>query len=241
MKVLFSLINSDISRSSKHKHGCLEIVYRLCGDSHTTIGDRTYMVSKGDLYCVPPEIFHSDYSQGQFFDLVIHCDSTDISQPLVLHDNESYTESLAWMIHGIMNKKEDNYQRIAGSLLDALIQYAKRFSSKENQNSIVELLKNTILENLENCDFDLTEAIKNIGYNTDYMRRCFKAKTQKTPHNYLIDLRIARAQQLLIINPYESIESISTKCGFRDSFYFSTCFKKHIGLSPLQYRKQHPS
>lgn len=241
MKVLFSLINSDISRSSKHKHGCLEIVYRLCGGSHTMIGKQTYTISKGDLYWVPPETFHSDSSQERFSDLVIHCNSTDIAQPLVLHDNESYTESLTWMIYGITNKKEDNYQRIAGSLLDALIQYAKRFSATEIQNSTVELLKNAILENLENSDFDLTETIKNIGYNTDYMRRSFKAKTQKTPRNYLIDLRIDRAQQLLIINPYESIESISLKCGFRDPFYFSTCFKKHIGLSPLQYRKQNLS
>lgn len=241
MNVLFSLINSNISHSSRHKHSCLEIVYRICGDSHTTIGDQTYMISKGDLYWVPPETFHSDSSQGRFSDLVIHCDSTDLAQPLILHDNESYTESLAWMIHGIMNKKEDNYQRIAGSLLDALIQYAKRFSATENQNSTVELLKNTILENLENCDFDLAKAIKNTGYNTDYIRRSFKTKTQKTPHNYLIDLRIYRAKQLLVINSYESIENISLKCGFRDSFYFSTCFKKHTGLSPLQYRKQNLS
>ena len=241
MKVLFSLINSDISRSSRHKHSCLEIVYRLCGESHTTIGDQTYIISKGDLYWIPPETFHSDSSQERFSDLVIQSDSTDFSHPLVLHDNEAYTESLALMINGIMNKKEDNYQRIAGSLLDALIQYAKRFSATENHNSMVELLKNTIVENLENCDFDLARAIKNTGYNTDYMRRCFKSKTQKTPHDYLTDIRIDRAKQLLVINTYESIENISLKCGFRDSFYFSTCFKKHTGFSPLQYRKQNLS
>ena len=85
----------------------------------------------------------------------------------IISSTLSYTESLALMINGIMNKKEDNYQRIAGSLLDALIQYAKRFSATENHNSMVELLKNTIFENLENCDFDLARAIKN---------SCFRVK-----------------------------------------------------------------
>lgn len=241
MKVLFSLINSDVNYSQKHKHSCLEIVYRLCGDSFTTIGNKTYTISKGDVYFIPPETYHFDHSEGTFSDLVIHSDSTDIVNTLVLHDNQTYVKSLSLMINEIINKKEDNYQRITNSLLDALIQYAKRFSSIDTNNLTVELLKNIIFENIENCDFDITKTIEDMGYNVDYMRRRFKAQTHKTPHDYLIDFRIDRAKQLLIINTHESIESISLKCGFSDSFYFSTCFKKHTGFSPLQYRKQNLS
>lgn len=239
MKVLFSLTNSNITYSSKHKHSCIEIVYRLCGTSHTTIDNQTHFISKGDIYFVPPETYHFDCSQGKFSDLVIHCDYTDINQTLVFHDNQAYVKSLVLMINEIINKKEDNYQRIANSLLDALVQYAKRFSTTGNYNSTVELLKNIIFENVGNCDFDITKTIKNMGYNVDYIRRRFKLKTKKTPHDYLIEFRIDRAKQLLIINTQESIENIAIKCGFSDSFYFSTCFKKHVGFSPLQYRKQH--
>ena len=238
MKVLFSIINADVSRSPKHQHSCVEIVYRLCGDSHTTIGDRVYPISKGDMYLLPPKMMHCDSSEGLFSDLAIQVESVDFDEPMVLHDDEGYIEALAFMINRIMNEKEADYRPIANSLADALIQYAKLFLRVENHNSMVEKLKNAIFENIENSDFNLANEIQNSGYNADYMRRQFKAQMQKTPLGYLTDLRIERAKRLLVTNIYESIENISAKCGFHDSFYFSTCFKKRTGVSPLRYRKQ---
>lgn len=237
MKVLLSIINSDVSSSQKHKHPTWEIVYRLSGKSHTTIGNKTYLISTGDLYLVPPETFHFDSSDDKFSDLVIQLDFLEFSEVLVLHDDENYVDSISKMINRIINKQEGDFQSIADSLMDALIQYIKRFYMTENHNPLVQKLKNVIFENIENCDFDLSNEIKNMGYHSDYVRRCFKAETQKTPLSYLTDLRMSRAKKLLIMPTTESIEIISAKCGFRDPFYFSTCFKKHTGLSPLQYRK----
>ena len=239
MKVLFSIMNKDVSRSQKHKHPVWEMVYRLSGESHTTIGNKTHLISTGDLYLVPPETLHFDASDGLFSDLVIQIDFLEFSEVLVLHDDEPYVECISKMINRMITQQENNFQRIADSLMEALIQYIKRFSMSEGQNPLVQRLKNAIFENIENYDFDLSEEIKHMGYHTDYIRRCFKAETQKTPLSYLTDLRMCRAKKLLIMPTCESIEIISAKCGFRDSFYFSACFKKHTGLSPLQYRKQH--
>lgn len=238
MRVLFSIINADVSRSKRHKHECFELVYRIDGDSRTTIDGAIYDISRGDMYILPPKTFHFDCSEGLFTDLVIQVDSVDLYEPLVFRDDERYAESLSFMINKIINKREDNYQAIANSLADALIQYSKRFLNSYNRDSTVEKLKNIIFENIENPDFNISAEIKNMGYNTDYIRRCFKAQTKKTPNGYLTDLRIERAKQLLVTNSYESIEGISSKCGFCDSFYFSTCFKKYTGISPLRYRKQ---
>jgi len=241
MKVLQSAINTDMLCSKKHKHSCIEIVYRINGESHTTVGDQTYNVSRGDMYFLPPDTIHYDYSEEGFSDLVIHIESSEFTAPLFFHDNNGCAEKLAFMISEIINKKEDNYQSIANSLAHALLQYANRFLYTKNYDWKVERLKNTIFENIENSDFDICAEIKNMGYNTDYMRRRFKAQTQKTPNNYLTELRIERAKQLLVMPTYDSIGVISAKCGFQDPFYFSSCFKKHTGLSPLQYRKQNMS
>ena len=238
MRVLFSVINADVLSSKKHKHGCFEVVYRISGDSRTTIGDTVYEIACGDMYFLPPETVHCDVSEGRFSDLVIQMESVDFTEPLVFHDEEGCVSSLSFMIYKIMNKKEENYQAIANSLADALILYAKRFLNPVKRDDTVQKLKSIIFENFEDPEFDINAEIKNMGYNTDYMRRCFKEQTQKTPNYYLTSLRIERAKQLLITNNYESVESISAKCGFCDSFYFSTCFKKHTGVSPLKYRKQ---
>lgn len=238
MNVVFSFVNNNVTGSTEHSHRCWELVYRISGESDTTIGGRLYRVSKGDLYLIPPDILHLDTSPKPYSDLVIHVDSLDFSDVLMVHDYEMCVSSLVQMINLIINKKETNYQNIANSLMEALLQYIKRFSLSSKQNPLVYKLKNTIYENIENTDFDLTKEIKKMGYHPDYLRRCFKTETGKTPLYYLTELRINRAKQLLVTNVCDSIETVSGKCGFGDSFYFSTCFKKHTGVSPFQYRKQ---
>lgn len=65
----------------------------------------------------------------------------------------------------------------------------------------------------------------------------FKRKTSHTPVEFLNNLRIQQACQLLDLTNL-NISEISEKLGFSDPFYFSRVFKKSIGLSPRDYRKQ---
>lgn len=239
MNVLLSVINADVYYSMEHTHACWELVYRLCGNSDTVIKSRIHRISEGDLYLIPPNTPHSDRAQDLFSDLVIRIDKLEFANFLILHDYDGFIYSVVKLINNVMNKKENNFKAVANSLAEALFQHLKPSSLSLESNHFVRKLKNIIFENIENTDFNLTKEIKNMNYNTDYIRRCFKAETNKTPLTYLTELRIDRAQQLLMMPTYESIETISAKCGFGDSFYFSTCFKKHTGLSPLQYRKKH--
>lgn len=65
----------------------------------------------------------------------------------------------------------------------------------------------------------------------------FKRCTGKTPIEYLTDLRISRARELLSCTDM-SISSIAETCGFSNSFYFSNTFRKHTDFSPSEYRNQ---
>ncbi len=75
------------------------------------------------------------------------------------------------------------------------------------------------------------------GYNETYFSRMFKKTTGETVMQYITTLRLQRAQQLLH-NTDDSIRSIALKCGFNDTFYFSTRFKQHTGQSPRDFRSQ---
>ncbi len=65
----------------------------------------------------------------------------------------------------------------------------------------------------------------------------FKRKTSHTPVEFLNNMRIQQACQLLDLTNL-NISEISEKLGFSDPFYFSRVFKKSIGQSPRDYRKQ---
>ena len=88
------------------------------------------------------------------------------------------------------------------------------------------------------AEFEVTRGMEQTGFDKDYLRRCFKKEVGKTPLEYLTSLRMEQAKTLLIQQTFSGVEAVATACGFSDPFYFSTCFKRHVGTSPLQYRKQ---
>lgn len=58
-----------------------------------------------------------------------------------------------------------------------------------------------------------------------------------SPMQYLIKYRISTAVQLLADTDY-SITEICIRCGFPSPSYFSKMFRRHIGTTPSEYRKQ---
>ncbi len=68
--------------------------------------------------------------------------------------------------------------------------------------------------------------------------RCFKRRLHITPFEYLIKYRIYSAAILIAQNTDRiSFSDIAIKCGFNSSSYFNKMFKKYIGLTPSQFRK----
>ena len=53
---------------------------------------------------------------------------------------------------------------------------------------------------------------------------------------HLINIRIKNAKQLLVDTSLP-LSEIAEKTGFENGYYFSTAFKKEVGLSPSEYRK----
>lgn len=66
--------------------------------------------------------------------------------------------------------------------------------------------------------------------------RQFKKKYSTTPHNYLIDIRIKRAKNLLV-NSKKTLAEIANHLCFSSEFHFSNTFKKKVGISPSEFRK----
>lgn len=59
----------------------------------------------------------------------------------------------------------------------------------------------------------------------------------KTLGEYILDQRLERAETLLLDSD-TSIDKVAETVGFSDPAYFSRCFKKSRGISPMKYKKQ---
>lgn len=68
--------------------------------------------------------------------------------------------------------------------------------------------------------------------------RSFKQINQVPPMQYIVSLRITNAMNLMDNTDY-SVAQVAAAVGYDNALYFSRLFRKHTGLSPTEYRKQH--
>lgn len=67
-----------------------------------------------------------------------------------------------------------------------------------------------------------------------HFRKLFLAKFGITPRQFIIDLRINQAKQLLATGSLK-ISAIAEACGFSSQYHFSRCFKAHTTMTPTEY------
>ncbi len=84
-------------------------------------------------------------------------------------------------------------------------------------------------------DISVQEVAKIVGMNVSSFCRFFKSRTKRTFSQYVKELRIDFAQQLLINTDLAS-NQVGFECGFSSIAYFNQCFKSVTGMSPLEYR-----
>ena len=66
--------------------------------------------------------------------------------------------------------------------------------------------------------------------------RLFSEAYNTPPQKYLTAIRMRHACSMLKSSDM-NVTEISVQCGFNDPNYFSRIFKKNMGITPLQYRK----
>ncbi len=77
-----------------------------------------------------------------------------------------------------------------------------------------------------------------IYLSSSHFKRIFKNETGKTPYQFLTEIRIEKAKEMLN-NKESTIHEVARLCGFVNQGNMSTIFKKHMGISPSEYKKSH--
>ena len=92
--------------------------------------------------------------------------------------------------------------------------------------------------NTDFCDPALTNATLAAECNISevYFRKLFTKHFGISPKQFIIEMRIQKAKELLREGAL-SVISISERCGFSNPYHFSRLFKEHTGITPSEYRK----
>ena len=132
---------------------------------------------------------------------------------------------------------DETAEDIQNSALSAVYQLTKlqeqHFST--NSNHLINLAKDYIAENYARKDLNLETTSEAIGLSKSYFCDLFHRTESVSFSNYLTDIRIKKAQQLLK-NSGMRISEVADSVGFGNVKYFCYVFKKHTGMSPSEFQ-----
>jgi AraC family transcriptional activator of pobA len=188
-------------------------------------------------------ILHNEIKKYGFFDY-------ESNEALHLSPRE---EEIVWdLFHKIQteyNSNPDEYSRdIMLTHIDSILKYSQRFYNRQFINR-TELLGKTVskFNKLLATYFSnggLTKGLPTVNYMAEqlnlssrYLSDLLKKETGKTALELIHIYLISEAKNLLMVAD-QSVSEIAYTLGFENLPYFSRLFKKEVGISPNQFKKQ---
>ena len=111
----------------------------------------------------------------------------------------------------------------------------KNQSVEKQTEDVVNQVKKYIVEHLDG-DTSLYNLAEKVHFSQEYLLRIFKKKEGITILQYINDLKLAAAKQLLTDSELQ-VREIADRLGFASQGYFGRFFRNKTGLTPNAYRE----
>ena len=102
---------------------------------------------------------------------------------------------------------------------------------------LVQQTRRYLEQNFTDSELKMSKVARHYNLSPGYFSTIFRKETGQTFREYLTELRINRAREILR-NSNLGISEISEKCGYNDPHYFSHVFKRITSFTPSQFRKE---
>ena len=207
--------------------------FRVSGKGDFKIGAKHFVTKSGDVLFLPANTpYKVEYSDSE--SIVVHFDNCNYAESENICFENSSTIKLcfeqllnAWKAQASINKSKS----MIYDILDKMENDQRKAIDDKAVTSCVRYMEEHY------CDPGLdVEVLCNISFiSVSTLQRAFARYFAMSPKQYLIQLRMNHALELLIKREL-SIKQISSACGFTDEKYFSRAFKKRYGYPPTQLR-----
>ncbi len=85
---------------------------------------------------------------------------------------------------------------------------------------------------------NISDVLARVNISRVTLERRFRQVTGETPHAYLIQQRVRRAQELLLQDPAPSLQEVGRQCGLLDRRRLNQVFRQATGVSPTTWRER---
>lgn len=216
---------------------------------------KKYHLKEGDFFLIEPDkVISYEASQvdpwafywigfrGDLIKNYLNRSRISVSNPIFNITQAVQVKDLLSEVIEIALIKEDDDLLLNAKLLEILHYLSVLFpahdkkSSTGQKNSLFTYALQYIRNNFES-NIEISEVADSLSIDRTYLHRLFKQELDMSPKEYLTEIRIRKAKELLTSTDYP-IMIIAQSVGYDDAQQFARIFKKNLQLTPSQYRKK---
>lgn len=244
---------NSIVRVSKDTHAsqiCLMdpkkwlLLYCTGGENRITSVDKTCILCReGQLIVIPPLAECIMCASEDYSDISVYMEQVSFhcKEPLVLSDHpQRHLHALFEQAYCYASGDPKTYL-LLDSIGDTIANHILILGKSTGYSVSVEHLWKQIIKHYDDVAFALDEAIRQMPFHYDYIRKLFKKETGLSPLEYMTELRMRKAKSLLTASCSKncSVAEIAYQCGYDDPLYFSRVFRKYNGICPSMFSEQY--
>jgi DNA-binding response OmpR family regulator len=139
-------------------------------------------------------------------------------------------EELLVRIENIITQRQKLQQKFAQTLTLS----PSKIEIQSKEEAFIKKALEVVDYNLSNSEFSVESFQKEMGMSRMQLHRKLKALTNFSASEFIRDIRLQRAADLLT-NKDLNINEIAYSCGFNSPSYFTQCFSQKFGASPSKH------
>ena len=259
----YTFIKDGKMKKEIHNHEFYEIFLTLTDNLLHTVGGRDYRLPQGTLVFVRPWDIHSNHNPQEPHSYIQIGFTSKVAQDLFSFLGNEYNIELmqnANPMPSFQLSKDDctflfrslkKIETLNSSDNDTICKYYKnllfhiftdyfsKYTAKNDESDVPKWLTDTLNRIQSDKLFvDGTDAVVAAsGKSYKHFARCLKKYFGKTPSEYIMDLRLSYALNLITTTNF-SITDICYLCGFNSPSYFYKNFLNKYKKTPIQIRKK---
>ncbi len=131
-------------------------------------------------------------------------------------------------IHNLLSNKQERDKWIKENSDNPEIE----LNNETAERQILKQAERAALKNISNVEFKVNDLAKELNYSGRQLRRVIKKLTGLSTVNFILEIRLQKAFQLLERKQYQSVAEVRYEIGIASASYFTTSFKKRFGRNP---------
>jgi AraC-like DNA-binding protein len=214
--------------------------YRILGENEITGGSSKLTSDKGSLTFVPMGIPYKHRvvtASEQIAALFITQENIGDDIKVFTLPPRCSVEELFFQLYEQweITPQENNIQCMA--IFYHILALIEQENSQKNNAKSYLLADSVSYMHMHYCDndFKIDDLYKAANLSAAYYRRVFRSIYKQSPVEYLSNLRISHAKQLLS-SGYHTVAEVAKLSGFSSAAYFCTKFKSATGRGPSEFR-----